>query len=124
MKHEYKKIALSVLVLLAAGVSPNMFVAAQAGYANMSDLAVRYLIPAIVLIFIIITASNFIGLKDLSRQILNGIIAGAIATIGLEIVREIGFHLRRMPKNMPKLLNVLLLNRFALSPNTLSNIAE
>ena len=84
MKQEYKKILLSVLVLLAASISPNIFVVAQAGYANMSDLAIRYLIPSIVLIFIIITASNFTGLKDLSRQIINGIIAGAIATIGLD----------------------------------------
>lgn len=49
--------------------------------------------------------------------------AGLIGTIGLEIVREIGFRLGGMPGDLPELMGVLLLNRFADGPSLLSNIA-
>lgn len=123
MKKEYKQLLLSVLALLAASVSPNLFVVAQAGYALLSDLAINFLIPSIILLILVIIAGYFIGEKETSKQIINGIIGGALATIGLEIVREIGFHLGGMPGDMPKLLGVLLLNQFASGPDTLSNIA-
>ena len=123
MKKEYWKLLLSILVMIAAGVSPNLFVIAQAGYANLSDLAITYLIPSIILILAILSVGYFTGLKDFSLQVRNGIIAGFAGTVGLEIVREIGFHLGGMPGDMPKLLGVLLLNQFALGPDTLSNIA-
>lgn len=123
MKKEYIRLVLGLLALLAAGVSPNLFVVAQAGYTLLSDLAINFLIPSIILLIIIITAGYFIGEKGTSKQIINGIIGGALATIGLEIVREIGFHLGGMPGDMPKLLGVLLLNQFASGPDILSNIA-
>ena len=123
MKKEYKRLILGLLALLAAGVSPNLFIATQAGYALLSDLAINFLIPSIILLIIVISVGYLIGEKETSRQIINGIIGGALATIGLEIVREIGFHLGGMPGDMPKLLGVLLLNQFASGPDTSSNIA-
>ncbi len=123
MKKNYKQIILSLLALIAAGISPNLFVAAQAGHALLSDLAVTFLIPSIILLALIITAGFFIDEKNTSRQIINGIIGGMIATVGLEIVREAGFHLGGMPGDLPKLMGVLLLNQFALGPDTWSNIA-
>jgi hypothetical protein len=122
MKKEYKRLMLSLLALISAGVSPNLFVIAQAGYAQLSDLAINFLIPSIILLILVITAGFFIREKETSKQIINGIIGGALATIGLEIVREIGFHLGGMPGDMPKLLGVLLLNQFASGPDTLSNM--
>lgn len=123
MKSELIKIVFCLLVLLAASVSPNLFVVSQAGYALLSSLAIYFLIPSIAVIAIIYALSYGLGLQDIRRQIQNGIIAGWISTAGLEVVREIGFHLGGMPGDMPKLLGVLLLNRFALGPNTLSNLA-
>ena len=123
MKIEIKKIVLSIIILIAAGVSPNLFVAAQAGYAKLSDLAVMILLPSIAVIAFVFILNNFFDFKGLNSQIKHGIIAGAAGTIGLEIVREIGFHLGGMPGDMPKLLGVLLLNQFALGPDTVSNIA-
>ncbi len=123
MKSDLKKIVLSFVVLLAAGISPNLFVAAQAGYASMSNLAVYFLIPSIIILGIIYGLSIRGELNEISFQIRNGIIAGLIGTIGLEIIREAGFHLGGMPGQMPKLLGVLLLDRFALGPNFLSNVA-
>ncbi len=123
MKSDLKKIALSFVVLLAAGISPNLFVAAQAGYASMSNLAVYFLIPSIIILGIIYGLNIRGELKEISFQIRNGIIAGLIGTIGLEIIRETGFQLGGMPGQMPKLLGVLFLDRFALGPNFLSNVA-
>ena len=123
MKREFKKIVLSLIALLAAGVSPNLFVISQAGSAELSNLAVNFLIPSVIVVFLLIIISNYLGVKDLSGQIWKGLLAGIIGTVGLEIVREIGFHLGGMPGDMPKLLGVLLLNQFALGPDTLSNIA-
>ncbi len=123
MKKNYKRIVLSILALIAAGISPNLFVISQAGYAKLSELAVTFLIPSIILLAVIIAVAFLIDAKDTGKQILTGLIGGAIATIGLEIVREIGFHMGGMPGDMPKLLGVLLLDRFALGPDTWSNIA-
>jgi hypothetical protein len=123
MKHEYKKIGLSIVALIAAGISPNLFVISQAGYGELSSLALNFLIPSVVIMLLLIIFSYYSGVKDLSRQIGIGIAAGMISTIGLEIVREIGFHMGGMPGDMPKLLGVLLLNQFAQGPDTLSNIA-
>ncbi len=123
MKNKIKKIVLSIVVLLLVGISPNLFVISQAGYASLSELAQNILIPSIVLLIIVYIANSFIGLKDLNKKIRNGLFGGLLATIGLEIVRETGFHLGGMPGDMPKLLGVFLLDRFALGPNTMSNIA-
>ncbi len=123
MKNKIKKIVVSILLLLIVGISPNLFVISQAGYANLSYLSVMFLIPSVVLFIIIYILNNFIGLKDLNRQIKNGLIGGLLATIGLEIIRETGFYLGGMPGDLPKLMGVFLLDRFALGPNILSNIA-
>ncbi|MCL5030855.1 MAG: hypothetical protein M1480_17740 [Bacteroidetes bacterium] len=123
MKNGYKKIVLSIIALLAAGVGPNLFVISQAGYSDLSDLAVNFLIPSIAVLIIVFALSYFLGLQDFNRQIRNGFLAGLIGTIGLEIVRETGFHLGGMPGDLPKLMGVLLMNQFASGPDTISNIA-
>ncbi len=123
MKPELKKIIFSIIALLAAGVSPNLFVISQAGFAVLSELAVNFLLPSIFILIIIFALSYSLGLPDLGEQIRNGFTAGLIGTIGLEIVRETGFHLGGMPGDLPKLMGVLLLNRFSSGPNILSNIA-
>lgn len=123
MKKNIKKIVLSVLVLLTAGIAPNLFPIAQAGYANLNDLALTYLIPSIIFLFVLMAVGYLIGEKDTSNQVLRGLFAGILATISLEIVRETGFHLGGMPGDLPKLMGVLVLNQFALGPDTTSNIA-
>ncbi len=123
MNQEKKKLVLLLIVLLLAGISPNLFPAAQAGIAKLSSTAVILLIPSVVLIFVLIIVFQRLKYSDLKRQTLNGILAGLAGTLGLEIVREIGFRMGGMPGDMPKLLGVLLLNRFAYGPSFWSNIA-
>ena len=123
MNQEKKKLTLLVAVLMLAGISPNILPAAQSGIANMSSLAIMFLIPSIVLIFVLVILSQALGYEDLRKQILNGILAGLAGTVGLEIIREIGFHMGDMPGDLPKLMGVLLLNRFASGPDFWSNVA-
>lgn len=123
MKKYYVRMILSLVVLIAAGISPNLFVIAQAGYAQLSDLAINFLIPSITVIAVVMIISYYTDYKEFSKLVRSGILGGLIATVGLEIVRETGYHLGGMPGDMPKLLGVLLLNQFASGPDILSNIA-
>lgn len=123
MKRDKLKVILLIVAIILAGIAPNLFPIAQAGYSKLSTLALYYLIPSIILIFAIVFVSRGMHFNDLRKQLLYGLVAGLIATVGLEIVREIGFHTQWMPGDMPKLLGVLVLDRFALGPNFWSNLA-
>lgn len=123
MRQEKKKLILIIISLVIAGISPNLFPFAQAGFAKLSILAVQFLIPSFIVILILIMVAHALKYDDVRKQITNGIIAGLAGTIGLEIVREIGFRMGGMPGDMPKLLGVLLLDRFAHGPNLWSNVA-
>ncbi len=122
-KFSVKKLILSLFALLFAGVSPNLLVAAQAGYAQLSTLIVRVLFPAIFLLGAVLWVAAKKGESVLFKTIWVGAVAGMVGTVGLEIVREAGFLLGGMPGEMPKLMGVMILNRFALGPNWASNLA-
>lgn len=122
MKSPRWQLFFTVLALLAGAVSPNLFVAAQAGYAKLSHLAIVFLLPSIVLLGIVVIAVTAGGYGKLRKQIYIGLLAGILATLGLEVVREIGFRLGGMPGEMPQLMGVLMLDRFAMGPNWLSNL--
>ena len=110
------------LTLLAASVGPMIFPAVQAGHGNLSQMASHLLLPAIG-ILIVIAAAGWKKAPSVSRSIVWGAVAGAIATIALEAVRISGFRLGFMPGNLPRLMGVLLLDRFALGPSTASDLA-
>lgn len=110
------------VVLLLASVGPLIFPAAQAGYGSMPVLATRMLLPAIgglALLGVSLRRSQ----RVISKAIVLGAAAGALATLPLEVVRLIGFHYGYMPGNLPRLMGVLLLNRFAQGPSLASDIA-
>ena len=112
---------IAAIVLLLASVGPLIFPAAQAGYGSMPVLAVRVLLPAIVvlvLLSVLVRKSH----RAISRAIVLGAVAGAIATLPLEAVRLTGFHYGYMPGNLPRLMGVLLLDRFAEGPSLASDI--
>ncbi len=123
MDQQKKKLLLVLIVLILAGIAPILFPISQTGTETLSSLATKYLIPSAVLIFVITVLNYFLKYKKLNQQIYSGMLAGLVATIGLEIVREIGFRLGGMPGDMPKLMGVLLLNRFAEGPGFWSNVA-
>jgi len=123
MKQGKTKLIIVIIVLILAGIAPNLFPYAEAGNSTLSLLATKYLIPSAALIFIITFINFLLKYKDLNHQIYNGILAGIIGTIGLEVIREIGFRINWMPGDLPKLMGVLLLDRFADGPSFWSNVA-
>lgn len=113
---------LLVVTLAAASVGPLIFPAAQAGHGTMSQLAAYFLLPAVGLL-IVTALLSWKSMSPVRRAIVWGGLAGAIATIGLEVVRLSGFKMGYMPGNLPRLMGVLLLNRFALGPSIASDLA-
>jgi len=117
-----RPLSLILLALLAAAVGPNIFPAAEAGHGELNILAVRLLLPAITVLAVIAVLSRKWE-PAIARSIVWGAVAGALATIPLEAIRIPGYLLGFMPGNLPRLMGVLLLNRFALGPSTASDIA-
>ncbi len=115
-------VILGLVVLAMAGISPNIYPAAMAGWASMPSLGTWLLLPGIIIIVLIYAISRVQNRTVLSHRILIGAVSGLIATAGLEVVRIFGFKMGWMPGDMPKLLGVLLTNRFMEGPSTWSNI--
>lgn len=109
-------------LLALASVAPNVFPASQMGYGSLHQLAVTVMLPA---------AAALVGLwlgarrahSPLASLVGRAALAGALATLALEAIRYPGFRMGFMPGNLPQLMGVLLLDRFALGPSQLSNLA-
>jgi hypothetical protein len=117
-----KNTLLLLIAIGAASVGPLIFPAAQAGHGTMLQLATYFLLPAVG-VLIVTAVLSWKSVPAIGRSILWGGLVGAIATIGLEIVRIAGFKMGYMPGNLPRLMGVLLLNRFALGPSIASDVA-
>ena len=118
-----EELVLSGIALVAAGLSPNLFWLAQAGYFKLSTVAVWVLLPSAVALGLLLALASARQHDRLVNRMLAGGIVGAVATIGLEIVRSAGFHLGLMPGSLPRLMGVLLLDRFMLGPSLASDLA-
>lgn len=117
-----ERLVLGGMMLALAGVSPNLLPLAQAGVAKMSWLGEVVLLPSIVLLAGVITVAAARGQNELVRRALSGAAAGAVATLGLEVVRTASFRLGGMPGDMPRLMGVLLTDRFMVGPSGLSDV--
>jgi hypothetical protein len=115
-----KNSVLLFMALAAASVAPLIFPAAQAGYGTMAQSARYILLPAAI-ILVLLAAIRRKSAPAISKSVVWGGIAGAIATIGLEVIRITGFEMGYMPGNLPRLMGVLLLDRFALGPSFASD---
>jgi len=116
--------ALPLLPVLAlASIAPIAFPAAQMGYASFKQLGAYAVIPSAILLFLLAAVDFRKGGRSVSRVVLDGALAGALATLALEAIRYPAFRLGFMPGNMPQLMGVLLLDRFAHGPSLASNVA-
>jgi len=112
---------LSLVILATAGVSPNIFVAAQAGIADMKDLALWLLVPAVVILVLTLLFVYLRGHTRLVNRVVAGAAAGIAATVGLEVVRMYSFHHGGMPGDLPRLMGVLLTDQFMVGPSPVSD---
>lgn len=122
MKNPLKSLLFLGIVMPAASIGPLLFPAALAGHGSLAVMATRFLLPSAA-VLIVMAALGYARRSDAARLVVLGGLAGAIATVPLEIVRLTGFHLNYMPGNLPRLMGVLLLDRFALGPSVASDIA-
>jgi hypothetical protein len=117
-----KRLRIVISLLALASVSPLIFPVAESGRSSMDALAKFALLPAMGIL-----VSALILLYRIDDPIANegfiGLAAGAVATIGLEVVRLLGYSLGFMPGNLPRLMGVLLLNQFAAGPSLESDLA-
>jgi len=123
MRTSIKKLIIIFILLLLAAISPNLFMAAQAGVAPFSQLVLWFLFPSVALLVLVIIIAKYSKYKDVTQLALNGLLAGSFATIALEIFRETGFRLGAMPGDLPRLMGVLMLNQFATGPDIWSDLA-
>ncbi len=116
------EVLLGLVALALAGLAPNLFPAAQAGLAKLSTLGKYVLIPSIIGLVLVYTVARMRHYTTLTNRLAAGAGAGLIATLGLEVVRATSFRLGGMPGDMPRLLGVLLTDRFMVGPSALSDV--
>lgn len=114
--------ALRLFVLALASVGPLIFPLAQSGYGTLHQLAIVALLPSLGALAAVFFLARRSG-RPIAREIIVGVVAGLVGTVGLEAVRYTGFSLGFMPGNLPQLMGVLLLDRFALGPSGWSDLA-
>ncbi len=111
----------SLLILASAGISPNIFVAAQAGIADMKVMGLWLLLPTIVVLLTALLFAQVRGYVRLVNRVVAGAAAGIVATVGLEVVRMYSFHHGGMPGDLPRLMGVLLTDQFMVGPSPFSD---
>ena len=122
IKH-FPELVATGIVLAAAGVSPLMFVGEAAGYGSMNFYAKFALLPAIFVSILIAVIARARRWDRLYHGMAVAAVAGPLATIGLEVVRIIGFRVfHAMPGSMPMLMGVLITGRSLLGPDLWSNL--
>ena len=110
-------------LIAVAAVAPTAFPASQAGYGTLHDLAFPAIIPSAALLVIAWALLRTSRSSGVAAAICQGALAGGLATIALEAVRDSGFRMGFMPGNLPELMGVLLLDRFALGPTPATTVA-
>jgi len=117
-----ERLVLALVALLASAIAPNIFPVAQAGFAKTSELTRWFLLPSIGMLAAVVALTFALGHHVLGRRMIAGLAAGVTATLGLEVVRTTSFRLGGMPGDLPRLLGVLMTDRFMLGPSTLSDV--
>ena len=118
-----KNIVMRLGLAAVAAAGPAAFPLAQMGYAPLSQLAWIAILPSALLLTVAGLLLPQCGMRGIGSALRMGLLAGTLATLALEAVRYSGFRLGFMPGNLPELMGVLLLNRFALGPSTASTLA-
>lgn len=111
-----KTLIIRLTLLLIAAAGPLAFPLSQLGYASLHRLAALLILPGALVLLVSWMIATSRGKYEVARIILWGGISGAVATFALEAVRYCGFRFGFMPGNLPRLMGVLLLDRFALGP--------
>ena len=120
---DWRTLATRLLLVVAAAAAPTAFPLSQMGIGSLHQLALELMLPAALFLAAAFLFVRISGRHEAACLLVRGGSAGALATLALEAVRYPGFKLGFMPGNLPQLMGVLLLDRFALGPSTASTLA-
>ena len=120
---EWRTLTVRLPLVMAAAAAPTAFPLSQMGIGSLHTLGLELVLPAALFLAAAFFALWISGHREVARLMLRGATAGAVATFALEAIRYPGFKLGFMPGNLPELMGVLLLDRFALGPSIASTLA-
>jgi hypothetical protein len=117
------ELLLTLLAAVPAAVGPNILVVALTpGMPGMPALVRLALLPSIALLVLVWRAARRAGYVRLVNRIETGVWVGFVATAGLDVLRLASFALGLLPGNLPRMFGVLILDRMAVGPSTVSDI--
>lgn len=116
-------LAIRLPLVVVAATAPAAFPLSQMGIGSLHELGLELVLPAALFLGAAFAFLRISSRHEAARLMLRGSTAGAVATLALEAIRYPGFKLGFMPGNLPELMGVLLLDRFALGPSTASTLA-
>jgi hypothetical protein len=117
------ELLLTLLAAAPAAVGPNVLVVALTpGMPGMPALVRLALLPSIALLVLAWLAARRAGYVRLVNRIETGVWVGFVATAALDVLRLTSFSLGLLPGNLPRMFGVLILDRMAVGPSTLSDI--
>jgi len=120
---DWRTLATRLLLVVAAAAAPTASPLSQMGIGSLHQLALELMLPAALFLAAAFLFVRISGRHEAACLLVRGGAAGALATLALEAVRYPGFKLGFMPGNLPQLMGVLLLDRFALGPSAASTLA-
>ncbi len=120
---DWRTLATRLPLVVAAAAAPAAFPLSQMGIGTLHQLGFELILPAALFLAGAFLFLRISGRHEAAWLLVRGGAAGAVATLALEAFRYPGFKLGFMPGNLPELMGVLLLDRFALGPSTASTLA-
>ncbi len=103
------ELPLTLIALLCAAVAPNIFVAGGLGVAPMAVLAKYVLLPAVVIEVALILYAWFAGYSRLFNRLVTGLWVGAVATTGLDVIRQPGTFFRYLAHDEARMAGEMIL---------------
>jgi hypothetical protein len=119
---DWRTYAARLPLVIAAGAAPTAFPLSEMGMGSLHELGLKLVIPAALFLVAAFTYLQVTGHHQTARLMLVGAVGGAVATLALEAIRYPGFKVGFMPGNLPDLMGVLLLDRFAQGPSPTSTL--
>lgn len=117
------ELLLTLLAAVPAAVGPNVLVVALTpGRPGMPALVRLALLPSIALLVFVWIAARRAGYARLVNRIETGVWVGFVATTALDVVRLASFSVGLLPGNLPRMFGVLILDRMAVGPSTVSDL--
>lgn len=115
--------ATGIVMLAATAGGAELFALSATERWTFQSLLLHVGVPAAVVVVLVLVLAVAASWRRLARGIIVGAVAGAVGTIGLEVVRYSGFRLfHTMPGDLPMLMGIKATGRIMVGPSTTSTI--